>query len=103
MALVKFVLTMENNNLWKQLAIIIYVINVLKKYVKVVIIINVQYVDKKTGLNVMNIYKIVEIFKNELLWVYYFNYLYFIIIISIILLLFKHIYNINHIILFILL
>lgn len=84
MTLVKYALITESKNLWKQNVGIKYVLNVLNKYVKVKIVTNVQYVDKKTGLNVMNIYKIVEIFKNELLWVYYFNYLYFIIIISII-------------------
>lgn len=84
MTLVKYTNLTESKNLWKQNVGIKYVLNVLNKYVKVKIVTNVQYVDKKTGLNVMNIYKIVEIFKNELLWVYYFNYLYFIIIISII-------------------
>ena len=86
---------------------IIYVLNVSNNYIKMKVLKIVQYVDKKTGLNIMSIYVILMIFRNELLWVYYFiyfiNYLYFIIIVLMWLILFKLINIIIHTILFILL
>ena len=50
MTLVKYVLTMENKNLLKLHVIIVYVLNVLNNYIKVIIVMTVQYAEKEIGL-----------------------------------------------------
>ena len=54
MIYVKYVSMKENNNLWKQLVDIRYVINVLNNYIKKIMLKNAQYVDKKIGFNLIN-------------------------------------------------
>ena len=49
MTLVKYVLTMENKNLLKLHVIILYVLNVLNNYIKVIIVMTVQYAEKRIG------------------------------------------------------
>ena len=49
MKYVKYVLMKENKNLLRQLVGIIYVKNVLNIYVKVVKVVNAQYVDNMIG------------------------------------------------------
>ena len=68
---VKYVLMKDSNNLLEHLVVIRYVESALKKYVKMIIIDSVQYVDKNIGFTFSKI-KINN--KNDYYSVYYIKF-----------------------------